>query len=203
MKVDAYRARDIAIAAPLLILVSPALLLIAAVVRLESPGPALFRQERVGRCGATFRIHKFRTMRPSDGGPTVSQTGDPRVTRVGALLRRTKLDELPQLIDVIRGDMSLVGPRPELANYVAQWPKDAQSRILSVRPGLTDPASIRWRHESDELAASGDPEYYYISIILPRKVEMYQTYVQGRTLGDDARILLHTLVAVARVRPSN
>jgi lipopolysaccharide/colanic/teichoic acid biosynthesis glycosyltransferase len=192
-----YRARDLAVAGPALVVLSPVLAVVGLAVRLDSRGPAFFRQERVGLEGRPFRIHKFRTMRVDHDGATVSGTGDPRVTRVGRFLRRTKLDELPQLIDVVRGDMSLVGPRPELAAYVALWPEADRRVILSVRPGVTDPASIRWRHESDELARVPDPERHYVETILPRKAEMYVAYVRSRSLVGDLRVLGETARVVA------
>lgn len=169
---------------------------IAAAVKIDSPGPALFRQERVGRHGRHFQIHKFRTMAVSHSGVAVSSTGDPRVTRVGAVLRRTKLDELPQFFDVLVGAMSLVGPRPEVPQFVARWPDELRSEILSVRPGITDPTSIAFRREADELAEAEDPEEYYITTILPQKTNMYLEYVRHRSFVGDLRILQQTFAAL-------
>jgi lipopolysaccharide/colanic/teichoic acid biosynthesis glycosyltransferase len=194
----AKRLVDLVVAVPALVVLSPVLLVIAVAVRVDSRGPALFRQERVGLGGEVFRLHKFRTMRASHDGALVSPTGDSRVTRVGRVLRRTKLDELPQLIDVATGHMSLVGPRPEVPRYAALW-DPAQARvILSVRPGITDPVSIAFRHEADLLAAAEDPEAHYREVLLPQKAAMYVDYVQHRTLPGDLRILLQTVAAVVR-----
>ena len=162
---------------------------VAVAIRLDGDGPVIFRQERVGRHGVVFRIHKFRTMRPDLPGGLVSPTGDPRITRVGAFLRRSKLDELPQLLDVLQGSMSLVGPRPEVPAYVALWPEDSRQLILSVRPGITDPATVLLRHEAEELASAADPAAYYVADLLPRKVEMYVRYVESGRSSGDLRIL--------------
>lgn len=196
VQVDAKRAFDLATAAALLVLTSPLLVTIALAVRVDSKGPAIFRQERVGRHGTTFRIHKFRSLRVDSPGALVSPTNDPRVTRVGAILRRTKLDELPQLLDVLGGHMSLVGPRPEVPRFVGLWSDADRSLILSVRPGITDPASIALRHEADELAAVDDPESYYVSTLLPRKTAMYADYVRTRSFGGDLRLIGRTLQAL-------
>ena len=194
----AKRAFDLVVALPALVVLSPVLLAIAVAVRVDSRGPALFRQERVGLGGEVFRLHKFRTMRVSHDGVLVSPTGDSRVTRVGRVLRRTKLDELPQLLDVVTGHMSLVGPRPEVPRYAALW-EPAQARVItSVRPGITDPVSIAFRHEADLLAAAGDPEAHYREVLLPQKAAMYVDYVEHRTLLGDLRILLQTVAAVTR-----
>src|SRR5690606_11405139 len=130
------------VAVPALVVLSPVLALIGLAIRLDSAGPVIFRQVRVGRHGNMFRIHKFRTMRTDVVGPFVSGSDDPRVTRVGSVLRRTKLDELPQLFDVLTGNMSIVGPRPEVPQYASHWPPEYAGAIISVRPGITDPVSI-------------------------------------------------------------
>jgi lipopolysaccharide/colanic/teichoic acid biosynthesis glycosyltransferase len=179
-----------------LLLLSPLMLLIAAVVRLDSPGPMLFRQERVGCGGRLFRIHKFRTMRDGAGGGQITVGADPRITRVGAFLRRTKLDELPQLIDVLQGSMSLVGPRPEVPRYVALYPDAVRQKVLSVRPGLTDLASIEYRDESEQLARAVDPEHEYVHVVLPRKLALAQAYVDQASLATDLRLILRTLRVV-------
>src|SRR5579864_1941072 len=147
-------------------ILSPVLLLIAAAIKLDSRGPVLFRQQRVGLHGREFRIHKFRTMVEDAArrGPQLTSGNDPRITRVGAFLRRYKLDELPQLIDVVRGDMSIVGPRPEVPRYVALYPPDVRQIILSVRPGITDAASVTYRDESADLARAADAEQFYIDV---------------------------------------
>ena len=193
------RAFDITATLAALPLALPLMAALALWVRLDSPGPALFRQPRVGRAGRVFRIHKFRTMRLHDGkGPQVTAAGDARITRAGRWLRRTKLDELPQLIDVLRGDMSLVGPRPEVPRYMAQYPAEARARILSVRPGLTDRAAIAFRDEERLLAASGDPERTSIEQIMPLKLPHYLDYVEHHSLHGDLCILLATLRALTR-----
>ncbi|XKH56928.1 sugar transferase [Citricoccus nitrophenolicus] len=190
------RVLDTVVSAAALVVTSPALAVVAATIKATSPGPVLFTQERVGQYGRTFKIHKFRTMRPDHDGLAVSGTGDPRVTRIGAILRKTKLDEIPQFYDVLRGDMSLVGPRPEVPEYVAQWPTEMRPIILSVRPGITDPASIEFRNEGDELALARDPESHYVDSILPRKAAAYVDYVQRRSLVGDLKILGNTAKVV-------
>lgn len=193
------RAFDLGVSSVLLAVFSPVMALIAALIKRSEPdSPVLFTQERVGRHGRTFRIHKFRTMTAGAPGLAVTSATDARVTRVGSVLRRTKLDELPQLWDVARGEMSLVGPRPEVAHYVDLWPADSRGLILSVRPGITDPASVRFRNEQEELAAAPDPERHYIDVILPEKARMYADYVRHRSLRGDVGVLWRTVVAVGR-----
>jgi len=183
-----------------LLLLSPLMLLVALAVRLDSPGPVLFRQERVGRHGQPFRIHKFRTMRADapQRGPLLTASGDPRVTRVGAVLRRHRLDELPQLIDVLKGDMSLVGPRPEVPRYVALYPPDLRERVLAVRPGLTDPSSLEFLDEGELLARAADPEREYVDVILPRKLRRAADYADRATLATDLRVIGRTLGLLVR-----
>lgn len=181
-----------------LVLLAPLLLLVALAIRLDSPGPVFYRQERVGRGGRTFRIHKFRTMThdPQGRGPQLTVGGDARITRVGAWLRRSKLDELAQLIDVLAGDMSLVGPRPEVPRYVALYPADLREKVLSVRPGITDFASIEFRDENDLLARSADPERSYREQVLPRKLALQARYVDEAGLRTDLRLIARTLAAL-------
>jgi lipopolysaccharide/colanic/teichoic acid biosynthesis glycosyltransferase len=181
-----------------LLLLLPVLLACAVAVRLDSRGPVLFRQERIGRSGRPFTILKLRTMvdRPRDGGPLITAAGDPRVTAAGRWLRRTKLDELPQLINVLRGEMSLVGPRPEAGRYVALYPDAVRDLVLSVRPGITDEASILFRNESELLANAQDPDAYYASELLPRKLEIHARYARQRSFAGDLRILSRTLRAL-------
>lgn len=169
-------------------------LVLALLIKLDSPGPVFFRQERVGRHGRTFRIHKFRTMRVGaerQGQLTVGD--DHRVTRVGAVLRGHRLDELPQLIDVLRGDMSLVGPRPEVPRYVALYPPGLRERVLAVRPGITDPASLAYRGEASQLAAAADPEREYVEVILPRKLALAADYAAQASLWTDLGVVARTL----------
>ncbi len=195
---DLKRLMDVSLAAAAIVVAGPLMVVIGVAVRLESDGPAIFRQERVGRYGKVFHIHKFRSMRVDAIGPPLSRTLDPRVTRVGAILRSTKLDELPQFVDVLIGRMSLVGPRPELAEYVALWPPEARDAVLSVRPGITDPASIEFRNEADELEAAVDWERHYTESLLPRKVGIYMDYVRSQSMHGDLLILGKTLLTVIR-----
>ena len=190
------RCMDVALSLMALALLWPVGLAVALAIRLDSPGPALFRQERVGLHGRTFRIHKFRTMRLNEAGPLVTASGDARITRVGRVLRRCKLDELPQLIDVLLGRMSLVGPRPEVPRYMALYPEDARRRILSVRPGITDPASIAFIDEERILAAAPDAERAYVDTIMPIKQRHDLDYVEHRSTAGDLRILARTVGAV-------
>lgn len=195
------RCVDVAGALLGLLLVWPLGLAVAVAVRLDSPGPVLFRQQRVGWRGRLFRIHKFRTMR-ADGlpGPLVTAGSDARITRVGRVLRRYKLDELPQLIDVLRGEMSLVGPRPEVPRYMALYADGVRHRILSVRPGITDPATILFRDEESLLAAAPDAERAYIETIMPIKQRHYLDYVAHHSVSGDLVILLRTVGAVLSTR---
>ncbi|MDR2128006.1 MAG: sugar transferase [Burkholderiaceae bacterium] len=200
----AKRGFDVALCLLALPLALPLALLIAAWVKLDSRGPALFGQERVGRGGALFYIHKFRTMRVHDGaGAQITAAGDARITRAGRWLRASKLDELPQIWDVLRGKMSWVGPRPEVPRYMALYPPEARSAILSVRPGLTDTAAIVFRHEEQLLAQSADPEATYVQTILPVKQRHYLDYVARHSVAGDVRILWQTARAVLlwRQRP--
>lgn len=192
----AKRIFDVVAAVVGLVVLAPLLGVIALVIRLDSRGPALFRQLRVGRHGQPFRIHKFRTMVVAHHGQPVSTEDDTRVTRVGRVLRKWKLDELPQLIDVVTGQMSLVGPRPEVHGFVERWSTEDRRIILSVRPGLTCPASIALRNEATELSREQDPARHYVESILPRKVAMYVEYVRERTFLGDLVILVRTVRAV-------
>lgn len=181
-----------------LILLSPVLIGIAAAVRLDSPGPVFFRQERVGLGGARFRIHKFRTMTVDVSGTArqITVGADRRITRSGHFLRKYKLDELAQLIDVFFGQMSLVGPRPEVPRYVDTYPDDVRGIVLSVKPGITDLASIEYKDESTLLGQSDDPEKTYVEEILPVKLRYCVEYVEHRSLLLDIRIILRTIKAV-------
>jgi lipopolysaccharide/colanic/teichoic acid biosynthesis glycosyltransferase len=188
------RLFDFLASAAALVVLSPLLLLLGAAIVVDSGWPALFRQARVGRGGAIFRILKFRTMVPgADTMGRLTVGRDSRVTRVGGFLRRTKLDELPQLLNVFLGQMSLVGPRPEVPEYVDYYSPEDRDCIFSVRPGITDNASIKFRNESDLLVDAEDPENYYIEQILPAKLALYREYVEGRSFGNDIRIILQTI----------
>lgn len=196
----AKRVFDLFFAGLGVILLSPLLLVLAAMIKLESPGPVFFRQERVGRFGRIFRIHKFRTM-ISDAerhGLQITVGADRRITRVGGFLRAYKLDELAQLFDVIKGDMSLVGPRPEVPRYVACYPENIRNTVLSVRPGITDRASIEFKDENVILGQAADAERAYIEQVLPIKLAFYVDYVEHRSLWRDVGIIFMTLAALLR-----
>jgi lipopolysaccharide/colanic/teichoic acid biosynthesis glycosyltransferase len=191
----AKRAFDLLGASLALVLLWPLMLAIAAAIKLDSRGPVLFRQQRVGRHGVPFRIHKFRTMVADapQRGLALTVGADVRITRIGHWLRSTRLDELPQLIDVLAGHMSLVGPRPELPQYVAHYPAALRERALSVRPGITDPSSLLYLNEAELLARAADPEREYIEVILPRKLQCAADYAAQANLRSDLTVLLRTL----------
>jgi len=191
----AKRAFDLLLASLGLVLLSPLLLLIGLAVKLDSPGPVFYCQQRVGRHGVPFRIHKFRTMVDSQAGdaPQITVGADARITRVGSVLRRHKLDELAQLFDVLQGTMSFVGPRPEVPRYVAMYPPELRARVLSVRPGITDLASIAFRNESELLARAADPEREYVQVVMPQKLALAASYADAPSLGLDLKILWRTL----------
>src|SRR5881398_3319336 len=197
MRYDSLKRGLEAVAAGIFVLVlSPLLAAVALAVRCSGPGPILFRQARVGLRGKPFDILKFRTMRiSSDPGPLITSAGDPRVTRVGRVLRRWKLDELPQLLNVLRGEMSFVGPRPEVRRYVDMF-AETYRELLAVRPGITDPASVAFRDEEALLGRSPNAEELYVHEILPRKLELSQAYVRQRSLGLDLRLMARTLAAI-------
>ena len=194
----AKRLFDVAVSVLALLLLALPMLAIAAWIRLDSPGPVFFRQQRVGRHGVPFSIHKFRTMRADAGGLPLTVGTDPRITRAGRWLRRTRLDELPQLLDVLAGHMSLVGPRPEVPRYVALYPPALRDRALAVRPGITDPASLEHLDEAALLAAAADPEREYVERILPRKVAQAAAYAERATLVSDVAVLARTARALLR-----
>lgn len=182
-----------------LILLAPVMAVIAVFVKRDSDGPVIFAQERVGRRGRPFTLFKFRTMTSGPAaGPAVTAAGDARVTRVGAKLRSTKLDELPQLLNVVKGEMALVGPRPEVRRYVDLWTDEQRRVILSVRPGITDPMTVQLRREEELLGAAADPEAYYKSVLLPQKAQAYVRYVRGRTLHGDLLLIAKTVWSVVR-----
>ena len=182
-----------------LTLLAPFGLLVALAIKLDSRGPVFFRQERMGRGFRPFRIFKFRTMvadAPARGGQLTAGS-DSRITRVGRILRKTKVDELPQLINVLRGDMSLVGPRPEVPKYVELFADDYRD-ILSIRPGITDPASVKYRDEGKVLAAAADPEAAYVELILPEKIALARQYIERSSLAYDVGIIFQTLWHIVR-----
>ena len=193
----AKRALDLLLSLAGLALSAPVLLALALAVRLDSPGPVIFRHQRVGRRGRPFQLLKLRSMTHGARGLQVTSAGDARITRVGRFLRRTKLDELPQLWNVLRGDMSLVGPRPEVERYVKLFAADYRD-ILEVRPGITDFAAIEYRDEERILAAATDPEAEYRNVVLPAKIALYRRYLAERSLATDLRLIARTLWAIVR-----
>ncbi|MEO8057356.1 MAG: sugar transferase [Burkholderiales bacterium] len=190
------RAFDIFFSAGALLVLSPLLLLVALWVKINSPGPVFFRQRRVGRGGSEFQIYKFRTMATDaeTRGPQITVGADARITRPGAFLRKYKIDELPQFINVLLGDMSVVGPRPEVPRYVALYPPDVRDLVLSVRPGITDLASIEYRDENELLGRSADPERTYIDEVMPAKLAYCERYVREQNFKGDLEIIRRSFV---------
>ena len=184
-----------------LLILSPILIVVAIWIKLDSPGPIFYRQVRVGRNNTDFQIFKFRSMRVgSDKGSLVTIGGrDPRITKSGYFIRKFKIDELPQLINVFIGDMSLVGPRPEVRHYVNYWNPD-QMRVLDVRPGITDPASIRFRNENELLEKAQDPERYYIDVIMQEKIKLYLEYVEKSSFWYDIKLIFQTFKVIITER---
>ena len=183
-----------------LLALSPIFLVVAIWIKLDSPGPVFFRQERMGQFSRPFQIHKFRTMivNAESLGHQITIGNDSRITRSGSFLRKYKLDELPQLIDVLLGKMSLVGPRPEVAKYVEYYTAEEKRIIHSIRPGITDNASIEYRDESRLLGMSSNPEETYISQVLPRKLKLYKQYVANHSFSGDTMIILKTVLLVLK-----
>ncbi len=194
-----YRKRlfDIVCAALGLLVLSPVLLVCALLVGLTSPGGVLFRQERIGKDGVPFTIYKFRSMRKDNAGLKISTSRDTRITPVGRVLRKTKLDELPQLWNVLKGDMSFVGPRPEVREYTDLYTPE-QRQVLLLRPGITGLASIRYRNENELLTASDDPNRTYIEEIMPAKLALDLEYIPRACVSYDIKLILETLVTVVR-----
>lgn len=197
----AKRLCDIILSCVGLVLLAPLLLLAGVLVRLTSAGPVLFRQERFGLGLRPFTIYKFRTMVADapQRGAAITWGDDPRITPLGRMLRKTKIDELPQLFNVLRGDMSFVGPRPEVRRYVDMF-RDDYREILAVRPGITDLASIEYRNESELLGRAADPDVEYVDRILPHKIRLAKEYRRRSSLVFDLSLILRTLLAI--VRPS-
>jgi lipopolysaccharide/colanic/teichoic acid biosynthesis glycosyltransferase len=192
------RGFDLAVAVLGALITSPVVAVAAIAVKLDSPGPALYSGPRAGRGGTEFRMHKLRTMRQGAdaAGPAVTAGDDPRVTRVGRFLRRTKIDEIPQLWNVVLGDMSMVGPRPEHPRYVARYTPE-QRRLLEVRPGITGPATIAFMDE-ETMLSGGDGERRYLEDVMPRKLEVELDYIDRATFTSDLAILLKTVAVVLR-----
>ena len=184
-----------------LIVLSPLFLVLAIWIKLDSKGPVFYRQVRVGRHNKDFRIFKFRSMRVgSDKGSLVTIGGhDSRITRSGYIIRKFKFDELPQLINVFVGDMSLVGPRPEVRHYVDYWTPE-QMHVLDVRPGITDPASIKFRNENELMEQAEDPEKYYIEVIMQEKIRLYLEYVEKHSFFYDIALIFKTFWVIVSER---
>lgn len=191
------RLFDMVCAALGLLVLSPVLLVCALLVGLTSPGGVLFRQERIGKDGVPFTIYKFRSMRKDNAGLKISTSRDTRITSVGRVLRKTKLDELPQLWNVLKGDMSFVGPRPEVREYTDLYTPE-QRQVLMVRPGITGLASIRYRNENELLTASSDPNRTYIDEVMPAKLALDLKYIPRACVSYDIKLILETLVTVVR-----
>ena len=194
----AKRVFDLIFSSLGILLLLPLFWVVAIWIKFDSNGPIFFRQERVGKSGRKFRIFKFRTMclDAESKGRQITVGEDSRITRSGRFLRRNKMDELPQLINVFLGEMSLVGPRPEVPRYVAHYPPEVRERVLSVPPGITDYASIEYRDESALLAGAADPEKTYVEKVLPIKLGYYEDYALNRTLYGDLLIIIRTVIVL-------
>lgn len=191
------RVLDVVLSGLGLVILAPLMALIAAWVKLDSPGPVFFRQTRVGRRGEHFEIIKFRTMTDSEevDRRNLTVAGDGRITRSGKFLRQYKLDELAQLLNVVKGDMSIVGPRPEVPEYVQHYPENIREEVLSVRPGLTDYAALEFIDEAELLCHPEDADRIYRTDILPVKLELYRRYVREQGFWVDFRIILRTVLS--------
>jgi lipopolysaccharide/colanic/teichoic acid biosynthesis glycosyltransferase len=196
------RLLDVCASALGLILLAPVFLLIAILIKLISPGSLFYQQERVGKDGRVFKIIKFRTMQvdADKRGPSITVGGDSRITSIGRILRALKLDELPQLWNVLKGDMSLVGPRPEVPLYVKSYSEE-QKKVLVVRPGITDPSSLAYRYEEELLGRQTDPENYYQQVVLPHKLSLNAEYICNISLKYDLSLLSKTLLSLLFNRP--
>ena len=184
-----------------ILVLSPIFLIMAIWIKWDSKGPVFYRQVRVGRHNKDFRILKFRSMRVgADKGSLVTIGGrDPRITRSGYFIRKYKLDEFPQLINVFKGEMSLVGPRPEVRHYVDYWTAE-QMHVLDVRPGITDPASIKFRNENELMEKAENPEDYYINVIMQEKIRLYLEYVENASFWYDIRLVFQTIKVIITER---
>jgi lipopolysaccharide/colanic/teichoic acid biosynthesis glycosyltransferase len=192
------RLFDIFFSALGIIICIPFLIIAAILVRLDSSGPILFTQERIGKDFKPFKIYKFRTMKKvgEQDGPKITIRGDNRITRIGRLLRKYKIDELPQLFNVLKGDMSFVGPRPEISEYVNLF-KTAYGKLLSIRPGITDPASICYSNEEILLSGSDNWEENYRKIVLPEKIKLSLQYVDNHSIITDIRLIVKTFLKIS------
>jgi lipopolysaccharide/colanic/teichoic acid biosynthesis glycosyltransferase len=195
----AKRLLDLVVSAVGLVILAPFFLFFAAAIKLDSHGPVFYLQERVGKGGALFRLFKFRTMRVGADKATAITVGqrDPRITSVGFFLRRFKLDELPQLINVLKGEMSLVGPRPELKRFVDLYQGD-QRKVIEVTPGITDYASLEFRNENELLDGKPDPIDFYVKEILPKKLELNLKYIREQSTWTDVKVIVLTIVHIFR-----
>ena len=195
------RCIDIPFCFVAVILLTPVWMIVAIAIKLDSKGPVFYRQVRVGLHNKDFRIFKFRSMRVgADKGSLVTIGGrDPRITRSGYFIRKFKFDELPQLINVFVGDMSLVGPRPEVRHYVDYWTPE-QMHVLDVRPGITDPASIKFRNENELMEQAEDPEKYYIKVIMQEKLKLYLEYVENHSFWGDIGLIFKTFWVIVKER---
>jgi lipopolysaccharide/colanic/teichoic acid biosynthesis glycosyltransferase len=197
------RLFDIVVSALGLVLLSPLIVGAALLIKLDSKGPIFFRQERIGKGFRPFGIFKFRTMvqdAPQKGG-SITFGADPRITRAGQFLRKTKIDELPQLINVLKGEMSLVGPRPEVRPYVELFPKDYEA-ILKVRPGITDLASLKYRDEAATLERAENPEDEYLRKVLPDKIGLAKEYIEKASFSFDLKLILRTIFKLFELKQS-
>jgi len=188
------RIFDLTLSIPSLIILSPVFLITAILIKLESRGPVVFSHDRVGHDGRTFKLYKFRTMvkDASKIGPSITSTNDPRITRIGRLLRRFKVDEMLQIVNVVKGDMSVIGPRPELEKFVDKFKKDYME-ILKIKPGMTDYALIAFRDEEKILGKFKDTEEGYVKEVLPEKIKLYRKYIEEMGLATDIRIFFKTI----------
>jgi lipopolysaccharide/colanic/teichoic acid biosynthesis glycosyltransferase len=195
----AKRLLDLVVSAVGLVILAPFFLLFAAAIILDSRGPVFYLQERVGKGGSLFRLFKFRTMRVGADKATAITVGqrDPRITSVGYFLRRFKLDELPQLINVLKGEMSLVGPRPELKRFVDLY-EGEQRKVIGTKPGITDYASLEFRNENELLEGKPDPIDFYVKEIMPKKLELNLKYINEQSLWTDIKIIALTIVHIFR-----
>jgi lipopolysaccharide/colanic/teichoic acid biosynthesis glycosyltransferase len=193
------RVFDVVASAVGLIVLSPVFFIVALILKISSGGPVFYLQERIGKGGGCFRIVKFRTMTVDADriGPGITTAVDARITAFGKFLRALKLDEIPQLWNVFKGQMSLVGPRPELPRYVANY-TESQRYVLSVRPGITDTASLLYRHEERELALNSDPEEFYRTVLLPHKLELNIQYIQHISFFHDVTLIFRTFLSIFR-----
>jgi len=180
-----------------LIILSPIFLLIFVLVKTDSKGPVIYKQTRVGKDGKDFSVLKFRSMKQDSESKGLLTVGgkDPRITKTGYFIRKYKLDELPQIINVLKGEMSFVGPRPEVRKYVLLY-DEVQKKVLNVKPGITDVASIKYRNENELLEGSDDPESFYIKEIMPVKLKMNLEYINDRSFFKDIKVILNTLKTV-------